>query len=292
MRLIFIISIFTLFLYGDKILIINSNGEVGKYKETVDAFKNSFTKPFKTIDVSKMDTNEIQEYLYDEYPDIVYTVGAKAYQYTNKFIPEKKIFFSSIVNWKRLAIDKKRFGVSNELHSGMQLTLIKSIFNDIKTIGVIYSKYTKDIVDDLRINGKKMGINIIAKKVTKNSIQNESFDNIIHQTEAMIIISDPLFLSDEKVVKNLFTLSKQNKKPIFAYHELFIKYGAVLITSLDNPTIGRQIATMIQSDINKDKIIKIQYPAGTKVIFNKKAVEQMEIKFSNNISFIANKVIE
>lgn len=292
MRLILLISFFSLFLQAQNILVINSSTEVEKYKETIEAFSKSFNKPFKTLDISSKSQDSIKEYLYAEYPDIVYAVGAKAYQYANKYIPEKKIYFSSIVNWKRLHVNNERFGISNELHSGMQLTLIKSIFSGIKTIGVIYSQYTEDVVVDFTQNAKMLGINIVSKKVNKNSIKNEKFDDIVKQSEATMLISDPTFLNDEKAVENLFESSKKYKKPIFAYHELFIKYGAVLAISIDNPTIGRQISAMIQSNIKGEEIKKIQYPAGTKVIFNKQVATQMDLKFSKNISFIATEVIE
>ena len=64
------------------------------------------------------------------------------------------------------------------------------------------------------------------------------------------------------------------------------------MTSVDNPTTGRQIATMIQSSINKEELEKIHYPVGTKVIFNKRDVNKIGINFSDNIAFIANEIIE
>lgn len=292
MRLILLMAVFSLFLHAQKILVISSNSEVEKYKETIDGFGKNFDGPFTILDISKMSQNAIKEYLYDEYPDIVYAVGTKAYQYANKYIPERKIYFSSIVNWKRLPIGNERYGVSNELHSGMQLTLIKSIFRDIDTIGVIYSKYTKDVVADLSQNAKSMGINIVSKKIDKDSLKDERLDDILERTQAVLLIADPVLLNDEKAVKNLFDLSRKHKKPIFAYHELFIKYGATLAISVDNPTIGRQISAMIQSTLRCENIKKIQYPAGTKVIFNKKAAKEMGLKYSKNISLISTKVVE
>jgi len=292
MRLLLLISIFILSLQAQDVLVINSNVNIQKYKQAQDGFSESFKKPFKILDISKMKNSEIKEYLYDEYPDIVYVIGAKAYQYANKYIPEKKIYFSSIMNWKRLFSDADQYGVSHELHYGMQFTLIKSIFNDIKTVGVIYSKYTEDMIDDITDNAEKLGIKIVLKKVRSSSIKNESFDDILEQTQAMLIIPDPVLLSDDEVVKNLFRLSKDYKKPVFAYHELFVEYGAALITSVDNPTIGRQIASMMTAGMKNEKIQQIQYPAGTKVLFNKKIVQELKMKFNENISSIVTEVIE
>jgi len=292
MRLAFLLSLLALVLNAQTVLLINSSENVEKYNQTIKAFEKNFNKPFKMINIDKMKAKEIRDYLYDEYPDIVYAVGAKSYQYTYRYIPEKKIFFSSIVNWKRLPTDSNQFGISNELYGGMQLTLIKSIFSGIKSIGVIYSQYTKDIVDELKTNAVKLGIKLVSQKVTKETVNKVDFNKFLQQTEALIVISDPVLLSNQNVVESIFKTSQKLNKPIFAYHRLFIKYGATLAITVDNPTIGRQMATIITNALNNKKIQNIQYPVGTKVIFNKKVVNQLQIPYSQNIVFLANEIIE
>jgi len=292
MRLLFFISLFSLLLHAQSILVINSNSNVKKYTEAVDEFGKNFNKPFKTVDISSMNNKEIKKYLYDEYPDIVYTVGAKAYQYANEYIPEKEIYFSSIVDWKKLSLKNNRYGVSNELHSGMQLTLAKSIFNNIKTIGVIHSKYSQNLVNDLRRDGGPLGITIRSVKIDEDSVNGIRFDDSIKQCDAMMILPDPLFLNNEEAVKAVFRVSKEYKKPVIAYHELFLQYGATLVISVDNPTIGRQIASMIESHIHNEVIEKIQYPAGTNIIFNKKEALLIGVDFNQESSSFVSEVLE
>lgn len=292
MKHLFFIAFLSLFLHAQNILVINSNPDVKKYAEAVDEFSKNCKRPFKTLDISTMGSEDIKKSLYDEYPDIVYAVGAKAYQYANEYLSEKEIYFSSVVDWKRLALEGERYGVSNELHSGMQLTLIKYIFQNTKTIGVIHSKYTQNIINDLSQEGEKMGIKIIPLKIDEESVSSLHVDDLIKNSDAVMIISDPLFISDEKAVKNLFMASEKYKKPVIAYHELFIEYGATLVMSVDNPTIGRQIAAMIESNINKDAIEKIQYPAGTKVIINKKGAANIGLELTQDILVNATEIIE
>lgn len=292
MRLLFFISLFTLFLHAQTLLVINSNSDVKKYTEAVDEFSKNFNQPFKILDISHMKSREIKKYLYDEYPDSVYAVGAKAYQYANEYIPEKEIYFSSIADWKKLTMEGKRYGISNELHSGMQLTIVKSIFNNIKTIGVIHSKYTQNIINDLSQDAELLGIKIIPIKIDEDSVNTIQSEDTVQHSDAMLVIADPVFLNNEKAVENLFRLSKEHKKPVIAYHELFIKYGATLIISADNPTIGRQMASMIESKLNEEPIENIQYPAGTNIILNKREAALIDVEFTPDISSIATEVIE
>lgn len=292
MRSLLFIFIFTLSMHAQSILVINSNSGIKKYSESVEEFSKNFDAPFKVLDISDKSSERIKECLYDEYPDIVYAVGAKAYQYANQYLPEKEIYFSSIIDWKRLTPVGKRFGVSNELHKGMQLTLIRSIFDEIKTIGVIYSEHSQYAVDDLTQNAEKLGIQILSLKIDEASVKNIAFADTIKRSDAMMVIPDPLFLNDEKAVENLFSLSSAYKKPVFAYHELFIHYGASLVISVDDSTIGRQIAGMMQGRINGDKIEKVQYPAGTKIIFNKKEASRLDLKVNSDVSLFATEILE
>lgn len=289
MRFLLISVLFTFSLYGGNILVVNSNGGIEKYKSVENSFKESFEKDFNTIDLSKMSRGEIKEYLYDEYPDIVYTIGAKAYQYVNNIIPEKTIFFSSIVNYKRLKVQKNRYGVSNELHSGMELTLIKSLFSNYKKLGIVYSKYTNNLFESYKSLAKQMDIEIVGQKISKS----ESVDrDLLKECDGFVVISDPVLLKNKDEVESIFEIMKDLKKPIFAYHELFVKYGASLIVSVDNPTIGRQVASMINIHLDKKEFDPIQLPMGTNVVFNKKHVDNMGLQYNKFALSVINKVIE
>ena len=285
-----LIFIFVVSLSAEKVLIINSNSGVQKYNNVIETFQDTFSYPHTILDISTMSSKEIKEYLYDNYPDLVYCVGNKAYQYAYKYLPEKKIFFSSVVNWKRLPATQKLYGISNELHGGVELTLITTIFKDVKKIGIVYSKYTQDLYENLHKYALKMGIKLIAKQINKPT--DVDFKKLLDQTDAFLIIPDPVLLSSKNDVEKLFRVSKHLKKPIFAYDELFIQYGAVLVISVDTPTIGRQAAVMMENIIADKKIKKIQYPIGTSIIFNKKVAQEMGIKYDLNSLSIVNEIVE
>lgn len=289
MRLIITLLLLTISLYAETILVMNSNAKIERYKSMEKAFSSNIDKPFKRIDIAKMSKNQIKEYLYDEYPDIVYAIGTKAYQYARKYIPEKKIFFSSIVNYKRFKTGKRCFGVSNELHTGMKLTLIKSLLSKTKTISIIYSSYTENIYENLKEEAHNIGLEVIGQKIDEDDI----FDMPkLQSTDAFVMIADPILIKDEKKVKRLYRTLKKANKPIIAYHPLYLKYGAVLIISIDIPAVGRQIASMIHSELNGNMFTPVQMPIGTKVIFDKGLAKRMHLHYDKSALDIVNKVIQ
>jgi len=290
MKIFFIFIIFTLYLNAQTILIMNSNTSIKKYSQTQKAFMDTIKCNVKSIDVSKMTQSEIKNYLYDEYPDIVYTIGSRAYQYAYKYIPEKKIFFSNIVNWNRLPKKKHFAGVLVELHSGTKLTLMNSLGIRPKKIAVFYSKYTKSIISSLKENAKLMGIEIIGKKV--DSINELDIESVLQISNAVLIIPDPVVLKDKDEVEDIFELAKKYKIPVVAYDKLFVDYGAVLSISVDNPTIGRQVAVMIEKHLNKQDMQNIQYPAGTHVVFSKRISNELGIEVNESKLKILDELIK
>ncbi len=289
MRTLFILALLIINLYGSKLLVLNSNSKIEKYKSVQKAFTENYKGDFEVLDLSKISKKQIKEYLYDEYPDTVYAIGTKAYSYANMFIPEKTIFFSSIVNYKRLNIKNNRYGVSNELHSGMNLIIIKSLFTDISSLGIIYSEYTKDLFESFRENAESMGIIIKGEKISKNGDIDRT---LLKETDALVMIADPMLLKNEADVLEIFQEMNSLKKPVFAYHELFIRFGASVVISAHNPTIGAQVASMVKDYQDKKDFPKIQIPMGTNVIFNKKTADALGLKYNEQALSVVNKVIE
>jgi len=289
MKIVYLWSIFMISVYAQSILVINSNSKIDRYKSMEQAFSKSIDKPFKTINIAKMSPSAIQEYLYDEYPDMIYTIGTKAYQYAKKYVPEKKIFFSSIVNYKRFKMEKKSFGVSNELHPGMKLTLIKSLLPHTTSLSMLYSHYTEDVYKSFKEEAKHVGIEVIGVKIK----QGGSFNiGVLQKADAFVMIADPILLKEEAKIKNLYKIMATKNKPIIAYHKLYLKYGAMLILAVDTPTIGRQVASMMKQEMQGYAFTHIQLPAGSQVIFHKGLAQRMGISCDRSALGIVNKVIK
>ena len=289
MRLLIYLMFFLYTLNAQSIVVLNSNASVDKYKSVQNGFEENFKGQYEVLDVSKISQQQVKEFLYDEYPDIVYAIGTKAYSYANMYVPEKRIVFSSIMNYKRIKLNENRYGVSTEIYSGVQLTLIKSLFSDVQTLSIVYSHYTKDLFESFKRNATLMNIKIIAQEISKS----KSIDNrILENSDGFILLADPLLLKSEHRVISLFKDAKRLKRPIFAYHELFLKLGASMVISADNPTIGRQVSSMLSELKTKNLSMKIQMPMGTSVIFNKKAADEMQLNYDNMALSVVDKVIE
>ena len=281
---------------GPKIMLINSNTSVDKYRVAQEEFTKSISSPVLEIDLGekKWKLTEIEDLLYDEYPDLVYCIGTKAYLLANKYISERNIVFSSIINWRRLPAAKKTYGVSSELNPEMQITLYRYIFPGVKKIGVLYSeKYNKHWFNTAREAAKEMGVEIMGRSLSKRRDTLPALKDLLDEIDALWLISDPVVMSDKDSLIELFKQCDVAKKPILSYHNAFAEYGAVLIVSVDNPTTGRQAAAISREVLSGDVVKKkVQLPAGSHIILNLKKANEYGLKYGEMALSVVNRIIE
>jgi putative ABC transport system substrate-binding protein len=278
-----------------RILVITSDASVEKYREPQEEFKQMIAQPVLEVNLGdkKWDISEIEELFYDEDPDVIYCIGTKAYLIANKYANKKPIVFSSIINWLRLPITDKTYGVSNELHAGMELTLFRYLFPQMKTIGVLYSKqYTEQWFKTARTDAKEMGIDILGQAVQKEKTISD-LKKLLPQVDAFWLISDPDLISDKKELLAILKECHTQKIPVFSYHEAFATLGAVLVVSADNRTIGRQAANIATEVLAGNTLNeKVQFPAGSRIILNLSKVKEYGLEYNKAALGSVNEIIE
>lgn len=279
-----------------RILLINTDASVEKYRSAQTEFKNNMLHPVKEVNLAekKWKIREIEDFFYDEVADLIYCIGTKAYLVTNRFAGEKNIVFSSVINWQRLPITQMTYGVSNELHSEMQMMLFKYIFPEIKNIGVLYSnKYNEQWFKNTREQGKEMKLDVIGHEVPESDIVVSSLKEMIGNIDVLWLISDPMVVSDKNVLKNVFAVCDAEKVPVLSYHDVFSSWGAALIVSVDNPTLGRQAAGIAQNVISGTQLKeKVQFPAGSHIILNLKKIKEYDFDYNEDALGAVNQIIE
>lgn len=279
------------------ILVINSDASVQKYLDAHDAFQEAVARPVIEIKLNepKWKQTEIEDVFYDENPDVIYAIGSKAYAVANKLAGSKPVVFSSIANWRRLPLTDKTYGVSNELHVGMELTLFRYIFPKITTFGVVYSKTYEDWFKTAQHEAKGIGMTLLGEKISKKQQVIPALQKLLTQTQAIWLISDPDVMSSKDELLSILTECEAKNIPVFSYHESFADFGAVLIASVDDPTIGRQAAGLVTeilagTTLNAEE--RVQYPAGSRIVLNLKQVKAYGLPLNEDALGSVTEIIE
>lgn len=284
------------------ILLINSNAAVGKYKIVQEEFKKAVSGRITEIDlqgnikrfakIKKMSPSDV---------DIVYCIGSKAYHLAKTYYKNNIIVFSSIINWRRLGVTPKTYGVSNELLTRMQFYMFRAVFPGIKKIGVMYSmKYNAEWFEKANEQASLLGIELVGGQIRNNRQSISTLKKMSPDIDALWLISDPLVIGNKKTLFNILRECDKRKKPVFSYHKAFARpskkenIGAVLIVSADNPTIGRQAAgiamNLTAGKQNEEK--KIQHPAGSHLTLNLKKVKAYGLAYEEKALKLFNDILQ
>ena len=281
---------------GPKVLLINSDATVEKYEVVGNEFKKALLHPVVEVRLNekRWKISDVEDLIYDIDPDLVYSIGTKAYLIANEYASEKNVVFSSIINWMRLPRTDRTYGVSNELHPEMQMMLFRHIFPDVIKIGVLYSKeYNSQWFEKTRETAKDMGIEIIGQPVSFNKNNIMALKELLPEIDALWLISDPVIVSNNRSLMDVLNTCDEKKKPVFSYHDAFARYGATLTVSVDIPTIGRQAAGIATEVLAGEKMEeKVQAPAGSHIILNIKKAKEYGVEYNEEALSSVNRIIE
>ncbi|MFQ5963506.1 MAG: ABC transporter substrate-binding protein [Candidatus Scalinduaceae bacterium] len=279
----------------DSVIVLNSDMSIENYSLAHTEFKSMMVDLKDEIDLGSKWVNEksIKKRIKKIDPDVIYCIGSKAYQMAYKFAKKKNLVFSLAINWRRLPMGKNTYGISNELHQGMQLMMHRYLFPDVNKIGVLYSKiYSEEWLNIAIENAKEVGIDIIGRHISESDDIESALDELLPEVDALWLTPDPIVISNVESVVKIFEQCEAVRKPVFAYNRTFANFGATLIMSADISTMGRQAAG-IALDIlaNKKVIERVQNPAGSHIVLNLKKVDEYGINLNIEALESVNEII-
>lgn len=286
------------FAQSNKILIVNSDNAVYRYEKIASEFKkvlqqNGYQWAEFNLDSHADTETELKQSIQQENPALIYCIGTKAYSLAQNYADNKKLLFSGAINWRRLNISERTYGVANELSSAQEISLLRYFFPTVKTIGLFYNdKFSREYVETIKKDALALGINIVNQPINDAQEISEALNELLPKIDMFWIIPDPIVLSGKESVQQIFQSAKQLKKPVYAYSDVFIEQGAVLAISADIATIGRQSASLALM-IDKDKVPAgtVQSPAGSTVTLNKCTIDALQLNFNQDALDSVNKIV-
>ena len=287
------------FAQSGKVLIVNSSNAIYRYEAIATAFKNvmqqnAYQWTEFNLDIYPDADAELKRLVKQENPALIYCIGAKAYSLARSVAPNKKLLFAAAINWQRLDIGQGSTGVANELLPAQEISLLHYFFPAIKTIGLLYNdKFSREYVETIKKEALTLGINIINQPVDDQQQDiSDVLEDLLPKIDMFWIISDPVVLSNKDAVQKIFQAAQQQKKPVYAYSDVYIGQGAVLSISADMATIGRQSAGLVMmADNNKASMGAVQSPAGSTVTLNKCALDALQLKFNPDALDSVNQIV-
>jgi len=287
------------FAQSNKVLIINSDNGVFRYETIAVEFKKVLQQSaYQWTELnlnSHVDAEvKLKQLIQQENPELIYCIGTKAYSLALNHAHDRKLLFSAAINWRRLDIGEGTYGVANELSPAQEISLLRYFFPTIKNIGLLYNdKFSSEYVETIKKDALDLGINIVNQPINDAQEISDSLNELLPKIELFWIISDPVVLSSKASVQQIFKSAQQQRKPVYAYSDVYIEHGAVMAISADLATIGRQSASLALM-MGKGKMPEgtVQSPAGSTVTLNKCALDALQFDFNQDALDSVNKIVE
>ena len=279
-----------------QLLILNSDGSIGKYRQNQMEFTATAGLTTVEIDLNRqqLDVAGLQQLLNQQQPELIYTVGSKAYLLARQAKASQPIIFSSVINYRRLPLDQSSFGISGELPPAMQLTLFRHLFPQLQNIGVLYSgQYNEQWFRTASRQARKMGFRLLGQKITSPQDLSSGLASLLPQVQGLWLVADPLVFSSQSALEDIFQAAHQRQVAVLTYSKAFRPFKPTLILAVDDPTVGRQAAAMARNiRQGRPPARQVLPPAGSAIMLDMAKVKQYGLELNSRALASVNELLE
>ncbi len=281
-----------------QILLVNSDAGVEKYRRVETAFRTQIGPAIGRITgitLQQSQPPEIVKKLFrDTKPALVFCIGSKAYQIAQQFGGDTPVLFSSVINWQRFGHQSNHFGVAYELSLAQELSLLHYIFPKLSRIGVLYNpNFNRERVVEAQAYAADIGLTVIDKSVGDSKDLADALETLLPQIDVLWLIADPVVLADRTAVEDIFAAGEKQHKPIYAYSDAYLRFGASLVIAADTPTIGRQAANLAQDLLQHvPPANTVQTPVGSHITLNLCQLGKLQVDYNADALDSVNRILE
>ncbi len=218
--------------------------------------------------------------------DMVVPVGSPALRAVLKLNPEKPVIYTAVFNSAQFNINRVNFtGVSLEISPERQIRTLKTVFPNIKRVGVPYGVQSKAQAEKLFLMASDLGVQIFIYAVS-------SRDEIPQMMKVMKASGvdfvwlpvDTLFANLESY-KKLLAESRKHKLPLWGYAEAHVKAGATFGMQPDFREVGKATADILwllsqnaegTAEVKPGELVTMEAPS-FRSFLNLKAVYHLQV---------------
>jgi putative ABC transport system substrate-binding protein len=262
---------------------------VAKYHRAHESFISTVDREIVEINLAEEGLSESQakRRIRNNNPSSVYCIGTRAYVMASQELRTQNIVMSSAINWQRLPTRQNTRVISDELPAAYQLTLYRLFFPDVKRIGILCSKeFNQEWAEQAIAAGLETDAEIVVQYIKKKDELAAAMAELLPKVDALWLTADPTVI-DEKTLPRIFSQTNAARKPVFTFSAAFESYGAALMISPDDQTIGRQAAGLLGNDVDE----YVQTPAGSEVTLNMNVVKKFGLTFNEDALDYVNRII-
>lgn len=234
-------------------------------------------------------SSELIEEITQSDPDLIVAIGIMAAEFAQQKLSRFPVLYAMVSEPKAYGLTGRNIaGISLDVPIERQLTVYRSMVNDLKSLGAIYDPAKSgDFVAEARAVAERLGIVLHTREVASRKEVPAALRALLREEkiDALWMIPDDTVVTPESF-KFLLLSSFENDLPFLAASDIFVKFGALASLTPDYTDVGRQgceLATALTSGKVTLAKVDIVLPAKIDLSINLKTAQKIGLSIPEEI---------
>ena len=225
---------------------------------------------------------------------VVVAIGLLAARVVKEELPGIPLLYCMVSNPHRYGlIGENTVGISLDVPGEKQFPLFKSVVPDLKTIGVLYDPEKSGIlVADAAEAARSLGVELLPAAVSSRKKVPEALRGMLGKIDVLWMVPDDTVLTTDSF-RFLLVTSFENRLPLMAISDIFVRVGALASIIPDPGEVGRQVCELIarydRGELNLSAVDVVP-PTVANLVINVKTAEKIGLSISAEVLASASKI--
>jgi len=247
------------------------------------------------------DVNEIEGQIAEikkNNPVLIMTVGSYATEIISNRIKDKPIIFSAVLNPETSGFVESLHrpggnitGSSLDIPPDIQFKYFKRVIKDLKSIGVLYSDETANLIPPAKVLAQQAGLKLHAIRITTPKDIPDALETLNTQVEAIWSVADANIYSPRST-RFILLNTLRSAKPFMGFSKNLVESGALFALDYDYKDIGRQ-SGKIALEVLSGKppgSIPVAVPGIIWFHYNEKTADHIHVSIPEDLAAVAKEV--
>lgn len=231
-------------------------------------------------------------------PVLILTIGSTATKFAQINLRNIPLVFSSVKYPALSGIIRSEInpgtnltGISIDIPVYLQFEKFRQVLPSLKTIGVIYTENTAELIAQAKIIAQKMNLKLITLKVKNAKELPVKLDELLSSVDGIWTVADH-DLFHPIATKYILLKGLKNKIPIMGFSRHLVESGALFALDFDYFAVGLHTGLIVNKILNGEKPSNIKVTVSDIVVFhfNKNTAKYLNITIPDHLASIAKEV--
>lgn len=224
--------------------------------------------------------------------DLIFAIATPAAQVAFNTTKDIPIIVTAVTDAKEAGLVQSNeksgtnvAGTSDAVPIEQQVKLIRDLFKDAKTIGVLYntSEVNSEIqVNDLKEAAKANGFEVVTKGITSVNDISQALDAILGSVDVLYTPADNLVASSMAIIAAQAT---EKKVPVVGAEEAHVQNGALITEGISYKKLGYEAGLMAVQVLEGSNIseLPVKKSEETQLVINEDTMNKLAITIDQSI---------